>query len=321
MHVSVILTTFNRPALLQQTLHSMCELEAGGLEYEIVVVDNAGDQATARVVRDVSDRIPVRCVVETTRGQNNARNRVIPEVRGELVAFTDDDVIVTRRWLRELWAGSQRWPRDPVFGGRVLPKWPNGKAFEVDSRFMLGAYVIADWGVEEGPYWAWKVFSPNMAIRASVFAGGVRFDPEIGPNGTDNYVMGSESELTTRLENQGLRAIYLPQSLVYHQIRPEQMDPKWLYGRAFRSGRAAAYRDPSPDVPKICGVPRYTVRRLCEAFVRCQWSVLSRNWKARFDSGVAYWYARGLIHQYRKQRKSTTISSAWRGGASQTRAS
>src|SRR6266566_3195355 len=51
---------------------------------------------------------------------------------------------------------------------------------------------IADWSHPEGPYSAWRVFGPNMTMRASLCRARWAFDPSIGPDGTDDYIPGSE---------------------------------------------------------------------------------------------------------------------------------
>jgi hypothetical protein len=118
---------------------------------------------------------------------------------------------------------------------------------QVQQASFDHAYAIADWVQPEGPYRASRVYGPNMAIRASVFHAGWSFDPAIGPDGTDTYIPGSETDPTMRLERAGFPAVYLPRALVLHQIRAEQLGLEWLSQRAFRKGREdLRHRAPSP---------------------------------------------------------------------------
>jgi hypothetical protein len=86
------------------------------------------------------------------------------------------------------------------------------------------------------------VFSPNSAIRADFFRVGWRFQESIGP-GPGSYAMGSETELTRRLDAAGVRAWHVRASVVEHMIRAFQMTPEWLLARAVRYGRGQ-YRWP-----------------------------------------------------------------------------
>ena len=93
---------------------------ADGLTYELLVVDNGTPAETEAALARVGAGLPLRLFVEPTRGKNRALNRAIPEARGALFVFTDDDVMVDPDWLLELVAGARRWPEHQVFGGRPI---------------------------------------------------------------------------------------------------------------------------------------------------------------------------------------------------------
>lgn len=73
-------------------------------DFEIVIVDNRRPNLDHRgelpsAIRDVSR---VRIVTEDVPGIAAAKNRGVLSAKGEVVAFTDDDIIVDEAWLREL---------------------------------------------------------------------------------------------------------------------------------------------------------------------------------------------------------------------------
>jgi glycosyltransferase involved in cell wall biosynthesis len=297
MDVSVLLATRRRPGLLRDTLDSLAAARVEEIRWELLVVDNAADRDTQRVAQDAASRLPLRLIVEPARGKNRALNRALDEARGALVAFTDDDVVVHVNWLSELWRGALRWPDATMFGGRILPRWPAGVSAPDPHPFFLHAYAVADFKHPEGRYSSGYVYGPNMAIRRAVFEAGWRFDPTLGPDGTNDYVTGSETGLTVALEQAGHTAVYLPQALVEHQIRPEQLTPAWLYGRAFRKGRAEARK--RGLVGGWRRIPRdlyVQLGREYAAFCRCR---LMRDQAGALDHGIAYWMSRGMIHHCR----------------------
>ena len=116
-NISIIVATFRRPVLLEQTLKSFLALDTAGLNWEVLIVDNADDPETKKAALNYSERIPLRYFAELKRGKNNALNRALPEAQGELFVFTDDDVVVEKDWLVEIWNGVKRWPGNHVFGG------------------------------------------------------------------------------------------------------------------------------------------------------------------------------------------------------------
>lgn len=68
---------------------------------EILVVDNGSRDRTGQIVASY----PVTLLREVLRGPAAARNRGIEASRGQLLAFTDADCVVTTRWLQELVLG------------------------------------------------------------------------------------------------------------------------------------------------------------------------------------------------------------------------
>lgn len=101
--VTVVLCTRDRPAPLRMALTSLLTLDYP--QVEIIVVDNASvTEASADVVASIGDE-RVRLVKEPRPGLARARNRGVVEASNDIVAFTDDDVIVDGWWLRGLMDG------------------------------------------------------------------------------------------------------------------------------------------------------------------------------------------------------------------------
>ena len=106
--VSVVLCTRERPADLAGALASIVALDYRN--FEVVVVDNAPtSDSTERVVNALGDP-RVRRIVEPVPGLSSARNAGLQAARHEIVAFTDDDVVVDRNWLHCIARGFARHP-------------------------------------------------------------------------------------------------------------------------------------------------------------------------------------------------------------------
>jgi hypothetical protein len=128
-------------------------------------------------------------------------------------------------------------PAEPVF--TLTP--PSLREGSIDHHFVVG---------------------PNMAVRASVFNDGFRFDPTIGPQGA-NYAMGSETEFVKRLAHHGFAAWHARDAKVEHFIRDYQMTSSWILRRGIRFGRGL-YRIGLMEGPAAIttwlGVPRHLFR-------------------------------------------------------------
>src|SRR5690606_34847875 len=95
--VTVAVCTRDRPEDLALCLEAISQLNYPHLD--CLVVDNAPrDESIAQLVRT---QFPtVRYICEPHPGLDWARNRAIAEARGEIIAYTDDDVVVDPGWIR-----------------------------------------------------------------------------------------------------------------------------------------------------------------------------------------------------------------------------
>jgi glycosyltransferase involved in cell wall biosynthesis len=115
--VTVAVCTRDRTADLKRCLDSLTLVNYPGLE--IVVVDNApSDESTERLVHDYPY---IRYVREPRPGLDWARNRAILEARGEIIAYTDDDVVVDPTWVFSLAAVFAQEPDAMAVTGLVVP--------------------------------------------------------------------------------------------------------------------------------------------------------------------------------------------------------
>ncbi|OAN28649.1 glycosyltransferase family 2 protein [Mycolicibacterium iranicum] len=115
--ISVVLCTRDRPDQVADALRSVLSLDYP--DFEVVVVDNAArTDATAQVVRCLDDP-RVRLVAEPVPGLSTARNTGLRAARHQVVAFTDDDVVVDPLWLRAIARGFSRAPFVTCVSGLV----------------------------------------------------------------------------------------------------------------------------------------------------------------------------------------------------------
>jgi glycosyltransferase involved in cell wall biosynthesis len=271
----------------------MEQLDTGGIKWEVLIVDNAGEEATRQVCLTQANRLPLRYLVHTRPGKSAALNRGLREVAGELILPVDDDILPNSTWLREMWEGARRWPDHVVFGGRVLPQWPSDPPdFPSNPIWQRWAFSIYDPSLAEGPNLESLPVGPNMAVRRWVFETGVSFNENVGPKG-QNYVMGNETDLILQLTGKGYQPVFLPLSLVYHIIRPEQLDHDWLVRRAFRQGRSNTYLKSDLSWYAVARLAKHALWKSC---TYC--GALVRGGSAgAFSERIACSLARGRLYE------------------------
>lgn len=99
MQLSVIVPAHNEQAVLPKTLlHIRASLEAAGVESELIVVDNASEDATAEVARGSGAKV----ISERTRNIAAVRNAGAREAQGDVFVFIDADTTVPEKLFSEI---------------------------------------------------------------------------------------------------------------------------------------------------------------------------------------------------------------------------
>src|SRR5581483_541916 len=100
MHVTVAICTWNRCKLRDQTLAQFQNLRIPeGVTWELLVVNNNCTDQTDLVLENYRSRLPLRRLFEPKQGHCHARNCAVAAATGELLLWTDDDVLVNPEWL------------------------------------------------------------------------------------------------------------------------------------------------------------------------------------------------------------------------------
>ncbi len=122
MKISVAICTWNRSRLLTQTLTNFVELTIPeSVEWELIVVDNNSTDDTKQVIQRFADKLPIRYLFENQQGHSYSRNAAVQSATGELILWTDNDVIVDPGWLAAFADGANRYPAASFFGGKIEP--------------------------------------------------------------------------------------------------------------------------------------------------------------------------------------------------------
>jgi glycosyltransferase involved in cell wall biosynthesis len=199
--VSIVVPARNAEATIGECLASLVRAHYDPERREILVVDNGSTDCTAKIV----DSYPVRRLFESRRGPSAARNRGIRAAKGEIVAFTDADCMVTTGWLRALMQGFD----DPdVWGvaGEIVAYPPATPA----QRYL--AMRKAHW--QDTALQSSRPFAvtANVAFRRETFERIGLFDPTL--------VRAQDKDFGWRFFATGdLRLVYRPEAVVLHRHR------------------------------------------------------------------------------------------------------
>ncbi len=192
--LSVVIATFNRRNMLKRCLASVSALEYP--HFEALVCVDPRSEVRAEAVRELAgdcERIRVlEC--EGRSGTSATRNAGIVQARGEIVFFTDDDVVVPPDWLAR---GVPHFEDERVVGieGRIV--------YVADGyRMRYGDRVVEN---RSGGHY----MTANAAYRRESLIAAGMFD--------EGFAHYHDRVLAHRLVGRG-RIAFAPECVVYHQL-------------------------------------------------------------------------------------------------------
>jgi glycosyltransferase involved in cell wall biosynthesis len=280
--VTVAVCTRNHASRLPECLDAIAALDYPSHLLDVLIVDNAPEDDSTRDV--VARYSSFRYVREPRPGLDWARNRAILESRGEIIAYTDDDVSVDGGWARAIAAAFEEEPHAMCVTGLVVPDEIDTDAqrlFEVYGGFNRGfsrwVYrVDVDAGENAARcYGGTGRFGTgaNMAFRRSFFVREGLFDPalDVGTPASG----GGDLEMFFRVLRAGHALIYEPAALVRHRHRREysalrtQLANNGIGFYAYLVRTAGAYPDQRAGVVRLAlwWMWWWNVRRLLRSFV------------------------------------------------------
>jgi GT2 family glycosyltransferase len=223
--ITVVICTRNRVELLRSAVQSVLACEYP--YFDLVVVDNASDDdATEQYVSTVLDP-RVSYIREPVPGLAVARNAGVKAAAGEIVAFTDDDVVVDRLWLQWIGrafesgenvgcvtgivpSGELRTPTQSYFEKRV--SWSKNltrTVFDVSdppSGSPLFPFQVGLYGT-----------GANFALRRAAVVAVGGFDEGLGVGSPTGG--GEDIDMFVRVLVSSWKLVYEPAAIVWHRHR------------------------------------------------------------------------------------------------------
>lgn len=238
--VSIVICTRDRGEALAECLKSVtAQRSAPG---ETLVVDNSRDGNAEPICR----RFPeIRHLHEPRPGLSVARNAGIRAGRGEIIAFTDDDVELHPGWTAEIARAFADESIDALTG-LVLPArldTPAQCIFQFDYGGFGTTFVplrfdrrFFDETRPNGAH-VWKIGAgANMAFRRRLFERIGLFDERLGAGAAG---CSEDSELWYRLLAKGGACLYEPRAVVFHHHRKDLPELRQQV-RSYMKGHVAA---------------------------------------------------------------------------------
>ena len=240
--VSVIIPTYNRSVMLRQTVETFLAQSYPSDRWELLLVDNNSTDNTWSVIQQLAlrdDRIrPLR---ELRKGAHFARNSGAIAAKGEILYFTDDDMLADVDLLARIVEVFEANPDVASATGKVLPRWDTEPPVWVLEHLRNALLSLNDLGEativsSDDP----GVFSCHQAVRKDVFIQAGGFNPDTN---ADLFTGDNETGLNIKIRKLGYRFAYVGESVTHHMIPASRMTQEYLNGRMADQGFCDSYTD------------------------------------------------------------------------------
>lgn len=174
-------------------------------EYELIIVNDGSDDGTKEYLDSLLSNSRIKIIHQQQAGPAAARNAGIKIAKDEFIAFTDDDCVVPREWLRQLYLVFQSSQID-IVGGRVQNASPLNIYSEVSQEttnfFVQHLH-------EQNPNFGFLT-SNNIAYRTATVRNVGGFDERF------RFAGGEERALNQKIISKGGRSLFVRDIVVQH---------------------------------------------------------------------------------------------------------
>lgn len=212
LKVSVVIPTLNRADLLATTIDRIESQTFPRDNYEVLVIDNASNDDTRRVLAQKSLLYAnLRTFRQTKRGAAATRNVGIQNATGDVVLFIDDDIEADENLIQAHVTYHERDARVSAIGAVVTPWASSADPF---LRYLCHRGIVNPYSLTASPmdfsyYHTGNVSSPRALLQA---VNG--FNEEFSIYGMEDI------ELGYRLEKAGSRMVPAPDAKGVHRFFP-----------------------------------------------------------------------------------------------------
>lgn len=241
--ISVVIPTYNRASMLGITLDSLLGQEYPPDQYEIIVCNNNSTDDTECLLATYVAANPGRIIplFEQRQGVHYARNRAAHVASGDILYYTDDDMLADPDILAAFALLFGKYPKVGSATGKIKPLWecaPPEWIIALCNNYLLS---LLDLGAQEqsSPN-DLGVFSCHQAMRREAFFAGGGFHPE---NTAGEWIGDGETGLNLAIGALGYHFGYTPHAVTRHMIPPARMTQDYLNKRLANQGNCDSYTD------------------------------------------------------------------------------
>lgn len=206
--VSIVIPVRNAASIIGDCLESLHKLDYPPDRYEVIIADSLSTDNTCEIARSYGARItstPVRSVCA-------GRNAGFAAAKGDLIAFSDADCVMTADWLKN----SLKYFTDEkvaaVGGPNLVPLDDSYFSRAVDVQFAFSYHLtsaapvrVLDRVIESRSHGSNIIFRKKVLDRVMPMS--------------EELIEGEDVAMNYRITELGYKLLYVPDVIVYHRRR------------------------------------------------------------------------------------------------------
>ena len=240
MTLVICICTYNRKLSLIRCLKSIKNLYVDlNIKIQIIIVDNSEKYTSYKLVKNLKKSFKYKIIQlhEKRRGVVYARNRCLSEakkINPKFISFIDDDCIVDRFWLKNIFKTIKLTNAEIVTGPQLALKKNslNYSNLINYSQFFEKKYKNniqrVNWAASNNVFLEYNIVKKHRSV----------FDKTL-----NKFGIGEDQLFFSKLNSYG-HIIYWSKAVkVFENIHVHRLNLKWLIRRSFRLGVLGHYID------------------------------------------------------------------------------
>lgn len=214
--ISLIICTYNRDRYLPEALESIKRQTINSSEFQVIIVDNFSTDNTAAISQKFIKENPsinIKYCFEENKGLSFARNRGIKEAESPIISYVDDDAILSPNFLEEMLMFFNKYTDAVGAGGKVIPKYEDGKEPEWMNKFLYGFVGKLDYGSDILQFNENMKYPAgcNMTYKKEILKKAGGFNNVLKFRSDDKYIFHKVKLISDKI-------YYVPNAWLFHYI-------------------------------------------------------------------------------------------------------
>ncbi|MCH2547818.1 MAG: glycosyltransferase [Alphaproteobacteria bacterium] len=282
--IDIAICTFRRPHIAD-TLRSIARMRIPSpWRIRIIVADNDEVTSAQSLVENTAAalNLPVTYVHAPARNISIARNACLDASAAPLLAFVDDDEIVSAEWLEQMLATWQTTKANIVLGPVEALYEANPPRWRRQGDFHATRPVWVEGCIQTG-------YSCNVLMERDVFAqSGLRFRKDLGKSG------GEDTMFFAQAFDNGATIAFAEQAIITEAVPQSRASLMWLLKRRYRSGQTHG-RLLIEKNPQTLGLIK-KIKIILIAVIKWAYSYAMAVFTVFNGVKSRYWLLRGTLH-------------------------